>query len=80
MSIFVIFRGSFGHFYALTEFSMHLCAQFKFERHAHAPLHISWLKNHVSSGACLGPMQEMGMNFKHQGTVDRRQNVEMPGF
>ena len=26
VSIFVIFRGSFGHFYALTEFSMHLCA------------------------------------------------------
>ena len=24
--IFVIFRGLFGHFYALTEFSMHLCA------------------------------------------------------
>ena len=24
--IFVIFRGSFGHFYALSEFSMHLCA------------------------------------------------------
>ena len=24
--IFVIFRGTFGHFYALTEFSMHLCA------------------------------------------------------
>ena len=23
---FVIFRGLFGHFYALTEFSMHLCA------------------------------------------------------
>ena len=23
---FVIFRGSFGHFYALSEFSMHLCA------------------------------------------------------
>ena len=22
----LIFRGSFGHFYALTEFSMHLCA------------------------------------------------------
>ena len=22
----VIFQGSFGHFYALTEFSMHLCA------------------------------------------------------
>ena len=24
--IFLIFRGSFGHFYALSEFSMHLCA------------------------------------------------------
>ena len=24
-SIFVIFRGSFGHFYVLVEFSMHLC-------------------------------------------------------
>ena len=22
----------------------------------------------------------MGMNFKHQGTVDYQQNVEMPGF
>ena len=35
---------------------------------------------YVSLGACLGPMQEMGMNFKHQGTVDCRQNIEMPGF
>ena len=26
VSIFVIFRGSFGHFYALSEFSMQLCA------------------------------------------------------
>ena len=26
VSIFVIFRGSFGHFYTLIEFSMHLCA------------------------------------------------------
>mgnify|MGYP005837309305 CR=1 FL=1 len=26
VSVFLIFRGSFGHFYALTEFSMHLCA------------------------------------------------------
>ena len=23
----------------------------------------------MSLGACLSPMQEMGMNFKHQGTV-----------
>ena len=35
---------------------------------------------YVSLGACLGPMQEMGMNFKHQGTVDCRQNSEIPGF
>ena len=26
VSISIIFWGSFGHFYALTEFSMHLCA------------------------------------------------------
>ena len=77
----MIFRGSFGHFYALSEFSMHLCAQFRIELHAHAPVHINWLKlKSVSLGACFGPMQEMGMNFKHQGTVDCRQNVEMLGF
>ena len=81
MSHFVIFWGSFGHFYALTEFSMHLCAYFKFELHAHAPVHINWLKNQICVlGACLGPIQEMGMNFKHQGTVDCRQNIEIPGF
>ena len=34
----------------------------------------------MSLGACLGPMQVMGMNFKHRGTVDCRQNIEMPGF
>ena len=34
----------------------------------------------VSLGAGLGPMQEMRMNFKHQGTVDFRQNIEMLGF
>ena len=32
----------------------------------------------MSLGACLGPVQEMGMNFKHQGIVDCRQNIEMP--
>ena len=47
MSIFGIFRGSFGHFYALIEFSMHLCAEFKFELHAHAPVHQNGLKNHI---------------------------------
>ena len=60
---------------------MHLCALFKYELNAHALVHINWLKiKSVSLGACLGPMQEMGMNFKHQGTLDCRQNIEMPGF
>ena len=35
---------------------------------------------YVSMGWWLCPMQEMGMNFKHQGTVDCRQNIEIPGF
>ena len=44
-------------------------------------MHINWSKiKTVSLGACLGPMQEIGMNFKHHGTVDCRQNIEMPGF
>ena len=34
----------------------------------------------MSLVACLGPIQEMGMNFKHQVTVDCQQNSEMPGF
>ena len=44
-------------------------------------MHINWSKiKSVSLSACLGPMQEMGMNFKHQGTVDCRQNIEMPSL
>ena len=42
-------------------------------------IYIAWKIKSVSLGACLGPMQDMGMNFKHQGTVDRRQYVEIPG-
>ena len=51
--MFVIFRGLFGHFYALTKFSMHLCARFKFELHAHAPVHINWLKNQICVLGCM---------------------------
>ena len=47
MLVIVIFWGSFGHFYALSEFSMQLCAKFKFELHAYAPVHINWLKNQI---------------------------------
>ena len=31
-------------------------------------------------GLCLCPMQQMRMNFEQQGTVDYRQNIDMPGF
>ena len=74
--VIMIFRGSFAYFYALSEFSMQLCAEFKFELHAHAPVHINWLKNkYVSLVACLGPMHEMGMNVKHPATVTRPQTL-----
>ena len=39
-----------------------------------------WKIIFMSLGACLGPMQEMCMNFKHRGTFDCRQNIEMHGF
>ena len=41
---------------------------------------VGWKITCVSLGEFLGPMQEMGMKFKHQGTVDSQQNIEMPGF
>ena len=55
---------------------MHLCAYFKFELHAHALVHINWLKNQICVlDDCLGPMQEMGMNFKHPATVTRQETL-----
>ena len=41
---------------------------------------VGWKIEYVSLGEFLGHMQEMGMKFKHQGTVDCRQNIEMHGF
>ena len=41
---------------------------------------VGWKITCVSLGEFLGPMQEMGINFKHQSTGDCRQNVEIPGF
>ena len=41
---------------------------------------VGWKIEYVSLGAYLGPMQEMRMNFKHQGTVDCRQNSEILVF
>ena len=75
------FWGSFGHFYALTEFSMHFMCIIKIWTTctcsgAYKLVEIKF----VSLGAWLDPMQEMGMNFKHRGTVYCRQNIETPGF
>ena len=44
---FLWFSGFVWTFYALTDFSMHLCAYFKFELHVHALVHINWLKNQI---------------------------------
>ena len=77
-----IFRGSFWHFYELTEFSMYFMCIIQIRTTCTCSSSYKLVEKikSVSLGACLGPMQEMGMNFKHQGTVDCQQNVEMPGF
>ena len=78
---FGIFRSSLGHFYILIGFSRHFMCIFQIlttSTCCNAPKLVE--KSHVSLGEFLGPMQEMGMKFKHHGTVDCRQNVEMPGF
>ena len=76
------FRGSFGHFYTLTRFSRHLMCiiQIWTTCTCSSAYKLVEKNQYVSLDACLGPMQEMGMNFKHRGTVDWRQNIEMPGF
>ena len=81
MLFFVIFRGSFGHFYALREFSMHLCAYFKFELHAHALMHINWLKNQICALRCM--LRSPARNGNECQTPCHRHsaaNIEIPGF
>ena len=81
MLFFVNFQGSFGHFYALCEFSMHLCAYFKFELHAHAPVHINWLKNQIFVFGCM--LRSHARNGNECQTPYRRHsaaNIEIPGF
>ena len=78
---FVIFWGSFGHFYTLNGFSRHFMCIIQIRTACTCSTAYKLVENQIYVlGACLGPMQEMGMNFKHQGTVDCRQNIEMPGF
>ena len=47
------FSGFVWTFYALSEFSLNLCAWYKFELHAHAPVHINWLKNQICVLGCM---------------------------
>ena len=41
---------------------------------------VSWKIIYVSLGEFLGPMQEMGMKFKHLGVVARPEKIEKLGF
>ena len=79
---FGIFRGSFEHFYTLTRLSMHFMRIIQIWTTCTCSSAYKLVEKikFVSLGACLGPMQEMGMNFKHRGTVDCWQNIEMPSF
>ena len=64
------------------EGTCHLCvhnSNLKY-KHMFQCTKVGWKFTCVSFGACLGTMQEMGMNFRHRGTVDCRQNFEMPRF
>ena len=81
MLFFVIVWGSFGHFYALSEFSMHLYAQFKFEQHAHAPVHINWLKNQIIVPRCmLRSHARYGNECQAPCHRHSAANIEIPGF
>ena len=78
---FGIFRGSFGHFYTLIEFSMLLCAQFKFELYAHARVHINWLKNQICVLGCmLRSHARNGNEFQTPGHRQSTANIEIHGF
>ena len=81
MLFIVIFRGLFGHFYALREFSMQLSAEFKFELHAHAPVHINWLKNQIFVLGCM--LRSHARNGDECQTPCHRHsaaNIEIPSF
>ena len=69
--IFGIFRGSFGHFYALIEFSTH----------AHALMRICWLKIQICVLGCI--LRSHVRNGNECQTPCHRHsaaNIEIPGF
>ena len=71
---FVIFRGSFGHFNVLIEFSMDLL-------HAHALMHINWLKIQICVLGCM-LRSHAGYGSECQTPYHRHSaaNIEIPGF
>ena len=68
-------------FLGLTEFSMQLCAYFKFELHAHALMHINWLKIQICVLGCMLRSQARNGNecqilcHRHSAA-----NIEIPSF
>ena len=81
MTIFGIFQGSLGHFYIKWVFWAFYVHNSNLNyKHMVQCTKVGLKITCVSLGEFLGPMQEMGMKFKRQCTVDCRQNVEMPGF
>ena len=75
------FSGFILTFYALIVFSMHLCAYFKFELHAHALMHINLLKIQICVLGCM--LRSHGRNENECQTPCHRHsaaNIEIPGF
>ena len=73
---FGIFRGSFGLFYTLTEFlGINVNNSNLNYKHMLQCTKVGSKITCVCLGEFIGPMQEMGMKFKHLGTVARPQTL-----
>ena len=75
---FVIFQGSFGHFLCIKcVFNAFMCIiQIWTTCTCSSAYKLVEKSNLCPWGACLGPMQEMGMNVKHPATVTRPQTLK----
>ena len=77
---FGIILGLFGLSYTLNFCSFNMHNSNVNYKHMLQCTKVGWKIEYVSLGEFLGLMQELGMKFKHEGTVDCLQNIEMPGF
>ena len=76
--ILVIFRGLFGHFYALTEFSMlFMCIIQIWTTCTCSSAYKLVEKSNLCPWCMIMSHARNGMNFKHQGTLDCQQNIEI---